>query len=137
MGIYDRDYARPYQDQHHSMGSGFKGMPPVVKWLLIINFAVFMISFLAFPDLIPENQKKARQGLTFQIITPIVFSDKFFVQLTPVFSMNDFDDENQDRFAQEIFLSYSIQPTLQLTGFFRGNFEDEVYTYRLGLTVFL
>ena len=55
MGIYDRDYARPYQDKHYSMGSGFKGMPPVVKWLLIINFAVFMISFLAFPDLIPEN----------------------------------------------------------------------------------
>ena len=55
MGIYDRDYARPYQDQHYSMGSGFKGMPPVVKWLLIINFAVFMMSYLVFPDLIPEN----------------------------------------------------------------------------------
>ena len=46
MGIYDRDYARPYQDQHYSMGSGFKGMPPVVKWLLIINFAVFIFSML-------------------------------------------------------------------------------------------
>ena len=42
MGIYDRDYARPYQEQHYSMGSGFKGMPPVVKWLLIINFAVYI-----------------------------------------------------------------------------------------------
>jgi membrane associated rhomboid family serine protease len=46
MGIYDRDYARPYQQQHYSMGSGFKGMPPVVKWLLIINFAVFIFSML-------------------------------------------------------------------------------------------
>ena len=46
MGIYDRDYARPYQQQHYSMGSGFKGMPPVVKWLLIINFAVFILSML-------------------------------------------------------------------------------------------
>ena len=46
MGIYDRDYARPYQDQHYSMGSGFKGMPPVVKWLLITNFAVFIFSML-------------------------------------------------------------------------------------------
>ena len=88
-------------------------------------------------DLIPENQKKSRQGLTFQIIMPIVFSDKFFVQLTPVFSMNDFDDAKQDKFAQEVFASYSIKPTMQLTGFFRGNFDDEVYTYRLGLTVFL
>jgi membrane associated rhomboid family serine protease len=57
MGIYNRDYARPYQDQHSSMGSGFKGMPPVVKWLLIINFAVFMIDALVFPDLIPENKE--------------------------------------------------------------------------------
>ena len=46
MGIYDRDYARPYKQQHYSMGSGFKGMPPVVKWLLIINFAVFILSML-------------------------------------------------------------------------------------------
>ena len=46
MGLYDRDYARPYQEQHYSMGSGFKGMPPVVKWLLIINFAVYIFSML-------------------------------------------------------------------------------------------
>ena len=32
---------------------------------------------------------------------------------------------------------HTIKPTMQLTGFFRGNFEDEVYTYRLGLTIFL
>ena len=43
MGIYDRDYARPYQDQHYSMGSGFKGMPPVIKWLLIINAVSFLL----------------------------------------------------------------------------------------------
>jgi membrane associated rhomboid family serine protease len=63
MGIYNRDYARPYQEQHYSMGSGFKGMPPVVKWLLIINFAVFMIDALAFPDLVPENE-----GIRFTIL---------------------------------------------------------------------
>lgn len=51
MGIYDRDYARPYQERNYSMGSGFRGMPPVVKWLLIINFAAFMIDALVFPNL--------------------------------------------------------------------------------------
>ncbi len=52
MGIYDRDYSRPggYQQQY-SMGGGFRGLPPVVKWLLIINFAVFMIGALVFPPL--------------------------------------------------------------------------------------
>lgn len=88
-------------------------------------------------DQIPESQKKSRQGLTFQIITPIVFSDKFFMQVTPIFSINDFDDSRQDRFAAELFASYAVHTTIQVTGFFRGNFEDEVYTYRLGLTMFL
>jgi hypothetical protein len=59
------------------------------------------------------------------------------MQFTPILSRNDFDDEKADRFAQEISATYSLQEKLQLTGFFRGNFEDEVYSYRLGLTVFL
>lgn len=46
MGIYDRDYNRPQHQQHYSMGSGFNGIPPVVKWLLIINFSIFIVSML-------------------------------------------------------------------------------------------
>ena len=56
MGIYDRDYGRPEGHQpQYSMGGGFKGLPPVVKWLLIINFSVFMVNSLVFPDLVPED----------------------------------------------------------------------------------
>lgn len=56
MGIYDRDYGRPnpYQQQY-SMGGGFRGLPPVVKWLLIINFVIFVAGALLFKDLTPEN----------------------------------------------------------------------------------
>jgi membrane associated rhomboid family serine protease len=46
MGIYDRDYVRPEHEQHYSMGGGFRGIPPVVKWLLIINFSVYIIAKL-------------------------------------------------------------------------------------------
>ncbi|MBC8379301.1 MAG: rhomboid family intramembrane serine protease [Planctomycetes bacterium] len=47
MGIYDRDYNRPQSNQtYYSMGSGFRGIPPVVKWLLIINFSIFLIANL-------------------------------------------------------------------------------------------
>ena len=46
MGIYDRDYVRPQQERHYSMGGGIKGIPPVVKWLLIINFVIFLIANL-------------------------------------------------------------------------------------------
>ena len=50
MGIYDRDYVRPHQEQYYSVGGGIKGIPPVVKWLLIINFSVYIIAML-IPDL--------------------------------------------------------------------------------------
>ena len=49
MGIYDRDYARPEgYGQQYNIGGGFGGIPPVVKWLLIINFVVYMIGVLTW-----------------------------------------------------------------------------------------
>lgn len=47
MGIYDRDYARHEgYGRQYSMGGGFRGMPPAVKWLLIVNFVVYIIAAL-------------------------------------------------------------------------------------------
>ena len=102
-------------------------------------FPILSYQYVSKPttDLIPDAQKKTRHGLTFQVIIPVVFSPVFFMQFTPILSKNDFDDEKQDRFAQEVFASYAFVEGMQLTGYFRGNFKDEVYTYRLGLTVFL
>jgi hypothetical protein len=88
-------------------------------------------------DIIPESQKKVRNGITFQVLTSVVFSSVFFMQFTPVLSRNDFDDERADRFSQEILAVYTIKEGLQVSSFFRGNFKDKVYTYRIGLTVFL
>ncbi len=49
MGIYDRDYARPEgYGQQYNMGGGFRGLPPVVKWLLISNFAIYIIAVLTY-----------------------------------------------------------------------------------------
>lgn len=65
MGIYDRDYARPYQEQHYSMGGGFKGIPPVVKWLLISNFVIYL-----FVKLIPAVGKYVYE---FGVVYPYSF----------------------------------------------------------------
>lgn len=78
----------------------------------------------------------ATHGLSFQVITPIVFSEKFFVQLTPIFKMNDFNNERNDRFEQEVFASYSVNPKMQITGFYSGKFEDKNHTVSAGLTIF-
>lgn len=49
MGIYDRDYVKEsYQDHGGGgtmhMGGGFAYLSPVVKWLLIINFVIFILT---------------------------------------------------------------------------------------------
>lgn len=102
-------------------------------------FPILSYQYVSKPttELIPDDQKKARQGFTFQVVIPVVISPKFFVQLTPVLSKNDFDDERADRFAQEVTAVYSVTSKLQVSGYFRGNFKDETYTYRMGLAIFL
>jgi len=53
MGLYDRDYTQAdYQSKFHysqRMRIGFPRITPVVKWLLIINIAVFFFSALSAP----------------------------------------------------------------------------------------
>lgn len=53
MGLYDRDYTR---DSSHSgfqgaprMRMGFQKITPAVKWLLIINFAIFFTGIIIKP----------------------------------------------------------------------------------------
>ncbi len=53
MGLYDRDYTREsFQSKFRNapqMRMAFPKITPVVKWLLIINVAVFLVSFLITP----------------------------------------------------------------------------------------
>jgi len=53
MGLYDRDYTQEgFQSKFRNapqMRMAFPKITPVVKWLLIINVAVFLVSFLITP----------------------------------------------------------------------------------------
>lgn len=53
MGLYDRDYTQAnFQSQFNNapqMRMSFPQITPMVKWLLIINIAVFLVSFLIPP----------------------------------------------------------------------------------------
>ena len=53
MGLYDRDYTQEnYKSQFRSapqMRMGFPRITPVVKWLLIINIAVFLTAIIIRP----------------------------------------------------------------------------------------
>ena len=85
---------------------------------------------------IPSDNREIH-GITFQIITPIVFSDEFFIQLTPIFKFNDLNDIRQDRYTQEIFAAYAITDKMQITAFYNGNFKDNIHQLSAGLTIFL
>lgn len=104
----------------------------------IQSFLIVSYQYVSKPttDLIPDEQKRERHGLTIQALTPVVFSEKFFMQITPIYSLGDFTEEKNDRFNMEVQASYAITPTLQASGFYRGEFEDKNHTVRLGLTVF-
>ena len=78
----------------------------------------------------------ATHGFSFQVITRIIFSEKFFMQVTPVLKLNNFNDVRQDRFEQEVFAAYTLNPKMQLTAFYSGKFEDKNHTVSAGLSVF-
>ncbi len=106
-------------------------------WIQFFPIVSYQYSSLPqYSDPSPEEDQ-VTHGVTFQVITPIVFSEKFFVQVTPVFKINDVDNSDQNRFVQELFASYSLSPKMQVTGFYNGNFEDQVHQVSFGLTVFL
>ena len=102
-------------------------------------FPIFSYQWISKPgtNTIPENMKETRNGFTFQVITPIIFSDSFFMQVTPIYQANDVGVKRNDRYIQELLGQYAASEKIQVSGFFRGNFQDEVYSVRLGLVVFL
>ena len=53
MGLYDRDYTQAEYDSHYGdsprMRIALPRLTPAVKWLLIVNTSVFILSFLITP----------------------------------------------------------------------------------------
>ena len=63
--------------------------------------------------------------------------DMSILAATHQLGINNISDERFDRYVQEFFTGYSIKPNLQITGFYNGNFKDEIHTASVGLVVFL
>jgi hypothetical protein len=102
-------------------------------------FVVLSYQYTSKPttDLIPEDQKKDRSGITIQSITPVVFSEDFFIQFTPAYAINDLDDSSSGRYIQELLAQYAVSPTVQISAFWRGIFKDNDHTIRAGVVLFL
>jgi hypothetical protein len=117
--------------------------PGITVGLMAADWIQFfpIISYQYSGKPIYDNPKpevnNVEHGITFQVITPLVFSDKFFIQITPIFKMNNINNERQDRYIQELLANYTLSEKLQLSAFYNGNFKDKIHTVSAGLTVFL
>ncbi len=106
-------------------------------WIQAFPIVSYQYVSKATTDLIAEEDKRALNGLTFQAIIPVVFSEAFFAQITPVYAISDLDNaSDSSRYIQELLLQYALSPTLQASLFWRGNFEDKDHAIRAGVTVF-
>jgi hypothetical protein len=111
---------------------------------------IFSPSFQTFPivsyllttkpgtEMIPEDQKKTRNGLTFQSITVFKFTS-WSLWVTPIYILPDLGDSSlKNQFVMEIRPStQAINGKFQLAVFYRRNFETKASTLRAALVLFL
>jgi len=119
-----------------SVSIGATGALMLADWIQTFPIVSYLYTGKPATDLIPESQKADRNGLTIQSITPVVFSDKLFAQVTPVWSLSDFEDEKTSRYIQELLVQYAIKSNLQASVFWRGVFKDKDHTFRAGLSIY-
>lgn len=136
------DIFAPTGKFEHGLGSGRWIISPGItvglmaaEWIQFFPILSYQYASKSVRDNPPVGDE-AVHGMSLQVLMPIVISDKFFIQVTPSYKMNNFDDERNDRFEQELFASYSLNPKMQLTAFYSGKFEDKNHTVSAGLSIF-
>ncbi|OHX66636.1 hypothetical protein [Flammeovirga pacifica] len=137
------DIFAPTGNYDHGLGSGTWLIQPGVTVGLMIADWIQMFPILSYqytsspvlerPGLFQDSQ----HGMSFQIITPIILSEKMFLQVTPIYTASNIGMERNDRYIQEFIAQYALSDKLQLSGFYRGVFKDDNHTARLALVVFL
>lgn len=77
-------------------------------WIQAFVVASYAYTSKPTTDLIPDSLKMDQHGLSLQSITPVVFSEKFFMQVTPIWSLGDVEDSNTSRYIQEVLAQYAV-----------------------------
>jgi hypothetical protein len=109
----------------------------VADWIQF--FPILSYQYVGKPlyDNPTSETSQETHGISIQVVTPVVISDRFFIQVTPIYKINDLKNKRQDRYQQELFAAYSLTDKMQLNGFYNGNFKDNVHQVSVGLTLFL
>ncbi|MBB6462541.1 hypothetical protein [Flammeovirga kamogawensis] len=137
------DVFAPTGDYDKGLGTGtWLVQPGVTVGLMFADwiqaFPILSYQYTSSPVIDrPELLDEAQHGISFQIITPIIFSEKFFMQVTPIYTASNLSKDRNDRYIQEVVAQYALSDKLQISSFYRGIFKDNNHTARLALLVFL
>ena len=134
----------PTGDYGNGLGTGRWVIAPgvtaafmIADWIQLFPVLSYQYTSKSTSSLIPDTLDNVKHGASFQIITPIILSEKVFTQVTPVLSYADFNDDKSFGYAQELLLSYGLKQTLWINAFYRGDFKNEFHTVRLGFTLYI
>ncbi|GJM63320.1 hypothetical protein [Persicobacter diffluens] len=141
------DVYAPTGDFNKGLGSGRWIVAPgitagilVTDWISFFPVLSYMYQSQRMVATDPESVKKfgdprEMHGMSFQLITPIVFSERFFSMITPVIQMPDFRN-GQTNLACEFMAQYALTPKAQISGFYKTD-QRMGNIFRLGMTFYL
>jgi len=138
------DIFAPTGNVENGLGTGRWVIAPGVTaafmladWIQLFPVLSYQYVSKSMDSSIPDEFNKVTHGMTFQVMTPIVISERVFTMLTPIVSYADFSNDKSFAYMQEVLFSYGLKETIWLNLFYRGAFKDDVHTVRAGFTMYL
>ena len=137
------DVVLPTGSFKNGIGGSSLVIAPGLVWGYFFNaktqvFPIISYQYIGKPgsDLIPEALRYDKHGLTFQAIANYSFSKKTFLQVTPIYAINDLS-RGGDAFTTEVKLSNMPTTRSKLQLFIRQEFTRKQTTINAGYTVYL
>jgi len=137
------DVVLPTGSFENGIGSSSLVVAPGLVWGYFFNaktqvFPIISYQYISKPgsDLIPEAFRYDKHGLTFQAIANYSFSKTLFMQVTPIYAINDLD-RGGDAFTTEFKLSKMPTTKSKIQVFVRQEFTRKQTTINAGYTLYL
>jgi hypothetical protein len=137
------DVSLPTGSVKNGIGSSSLVLAPGLVWGYFFNaktqvFPIISYQYISKPgsDLIPEALRYDKHGLTFQAIANYSFSKKTFLQVTPIYAINDLS-RGGDAFTAEVKLSNMPTNKSKIQLFIRQEFTRKQTTINAGYTLYL
>lgn len=137
------DVVLPTGSFKNGIGSSSLVIAPGLVWGYFFDaktqvFPIISYQYIGKPgsDLVPEAFRYDKHGVTFQAIANYSFSKKTFIQITPIYAINDLD-RGGDGFTTEFKLSHLPTSKSKIQLFVREEFTRNQTTINAGYTLYL